>query len=136
MSTTSNKGLNIALWITQVLLAAMYLMAGSTKLFQPIEEMAKMMPWVAESPAALVRFIGLSELLGGIGLLLPSLLRIQPKLTVYAAIGLATVQVLAAAFHLSRGESSVIGMNFFFLAMAVFVAWGRSKKVPIAPKSK
>jgi putative oxidoreductase len=134
MSTTSNKGLNIALWITQVLLAALYLMAGSTKLFQPIEEIAKMLPWAAEMPAGLVRFIGLSELLGGIGLLLPALLRIQPKLTVFAAIGLSLVQVLATGFHLSRGETAVIGMNFLLLAMAVFIAWGRTKKVPIAPK--
>jgi putative oxidoreductase len=134
MSTTPNKGLNIGLWITQVLLAALNLMAGSTKLFQPIEEMAKMMPWVAESPAGLVRFIGLSEVLGGIGLLLPSMLRIQPKLTVFAAIGLAIVQLLAMGFHLSRGESAVIGMNIFLIAMAGFIAWGRSKKAPISPK--
>lgn len=135
MSTTSSsKGLNIALWIAQVLLAALFLMAGSTKLFQPIAEIAKTLPWAAEMPAGLVRFIGLSELLGGIGLLLPSMLRIQPKLTVFAAIGLALVQLLAAGFHISRGETSVIGMNFLFLAMAAFVAWGRSKKVPIAPK--
>ena len=134
MSTTSNKGLNIALWITQVLLAALFLMAGSTKLFQPINEIAKMLPWAAEMPAGMVRFIGLSELLGGIGLLLPSILRIQPKLSVFAAIGLALVQVLAAGFHISRGETSVIGMNFLFMAMAVFVAWGRAKKAPIASK--
>lgn len=134
MSTTSNRGLNIALWITQFLLAALFLMAGSTKLFQPINEIAKMLPWAAEMPAGMVRFIGLSELLGGIGLLLPSILRIQPKLSVFAAIGLALVQVLAAGFHISRGETSVIGMNFLFMAMAVFVAWGRAKKVPIASK--
>lgn len=135
MSTTSNsKGLNIALWITQVLLAAMYLMAGSTKLFQPIAEIAKMLPWVNESNAGLVRFIGLSELLGGIGLILPSLLRIQPRLTPLAAIGLAVIQVLATGFHISRGETSVIGVNILFMALAVFVAWGRTKKVPIAAK--
>lgn len=134
MSTTSNKGLNIALWITQGLLAAMYLMAGSTKLFQPIEEITKMLPWVADTSAGLVRFIGLSELLGGIGLLLPSILRIQPKLTVFAAIGLTIVQVLALGFHLSRGEASMIGMNGLLIAMAAFVAWGRSKKVLITPK--
>jgi uncharacterized membrane protein len=134
MNTTSNKGLNIALWVTQVLLAAMYLMAGSTKLLQPIEEMAMMMPWVADTPAGLVRFIGLSELLGGLGLLLPSILRIQPKLTVFAALGLTLVQVLASGFHLSRGETSALGMNFLLIAMAVFIAWGRAKKVPIAPK--
>lgn len=135
MGTTSNsKALNIALWATQVLLALLNLMAGSTKLFQPIEELSKMLPWANEMPALMVRFIGLSEVLGGLGLLLPSLLRIQPQLTPIAAIGLAVVQLLAAGFHMSRGESSVIGANILFLAMAVFIAWGRMKKVPIAAK--
>lgn len=135
MGTTSNsKALNIALWATQVLLALLNLMAGSTKLFQPIEELSKMLPWATEMPALMVRFIGLSEVLGGLGLLLPSLLRIQPQLTPIAAIGLAVVQLLAAGFHMSRGESSVIGANILFLAMAVFIAWGRMKKAPIAAK--
>lgn len=135
MSTTSNsKTLNIALWVVQVLLAALYLMAGSTKLFQPIEEMAKMLPWVAEVPSGVVRFIGLSELLGGVGLLLPSILRIQPGLTPIAAVGLAVIQLLAAIFHVSKGETSVIGANILFMAMALFVAWGRMAKAPILAK--
>ncbi len=135
MSTTSNSNkLNIALWVVQVLLAALYLMAGSTKLFQPIEEMAKMLPWVAEAPAGVVRFIGLSELLGGVGLLLPSILRIQPGLTPIAAVGLAVIQLLATIFHISKGESSVIGANILFMAMALFVAWGRMAKAPILAK--
>lgn len=132
--STSSKGLNITLWIVQVILGAMFIMAGGMKSFQPIEELAKMLPWAGAVPSALVRFIGLSELLGGIGLLLPSLLRIMPNLTPMAAWGLALVQVLAAFFHASRSESSVIGMNVVLLLLAVFVAWGRTKKVPIFPK--
>lgn len=128
------KSLSIALWVVQVLLAALYIMAGSSKLFQPIAELAKMLPWATEMPAGMVRFIGLSELLGGIGLLLPSLLRIQPQLTPMAAIGLAVVQLLATGFHISRGETSVIGVNILFMALAVFVAWGRTKKAPITAK--
>ncbi|MBN8680222.1 MAG: DoxX family protein [Chitinophagales bacterium] len=65
---------------------------------------------------------------------LPSILRLKPQLTVYAAIGLVLVQLLAAIFHLSRGESSAIGVNVLFMALAVFVAWGRAKKAPIAAK--
>lgn len=136
MSTqNSTKGLNIALWIVQFLLAALYLMAGSTKLFQPIEELVKTLPWVTEMPAGLVRFIGLSELLGGIGLVVPALLRIQPRLTPLAATGLVAVQVLAFGFHLSRGETSMIGMNALFALLAAFVAWGRFMKAPIHAKS-
>lgn len=126
--------MNIALWIVQSLLAAMFLMAGANKLFQSTEELVKMLPWVTSVPVGLVKFIGISELLGGIGLLLPSILRIKPILTSYAAIGLALVMLFASIFHISRGEYSVIGMNFVFMALALFVAWGRSKKVPILAK--
>jgi uncharacterized membrane protein YphA (DoxX/SURF4 family) len=134
MEKSSSKGLHITLWIVQVLLGAMFIMAGGMKSFQPIPELAKMLPWAGAVPSGLVRFIGLSELLGGLGLLLPSLLRILPNLTPLAAWGLALIQVLAALFHISRGESSVIGMNLVLLLLAVFIAWGRTKKVPILTK--
>lgn len=130
----NNKGLNIALWVVQVLLGLMFLMAGGTKAFQSIEAMAASLPWVTDVSSGLVRFIGISELLGGLGLLLPSILRIKPSLTVWAAIGLAAVMVLAAIFHGSRGEFPAIGMNLLFAALFAFVAWGRSKKVPILAK--
>jgi putative oxidoreductase len=137
MTTTinSSKWMNISLWVVQGLLAAMFLMAGANKLFQSIPELSKMLPWVTQVPDGLVRFIGFSELLGGIGSLLPTILRIKPILTSYAAIGLAVVMLLASIFHISKGEMSVIGMNFVFMAMALFVAWGRMKKVPVLPKN-
>jgi len=131
---TSSKGMNIGLWVVQVLLGAMFLMAGAMKTAQPIEALVESLPWVTTVPAALVKFIGISEVLGGLGLLLPSLLRIKPSLTVMAAYGLILVMILAALFHGSRGEFSAIGMNVVLIAMAYFVAWGRSKKVPILAK--
>ncbi len=130
----SSKVLNISLWVAQGLLAALYLMAGGNKTFQSIEELAKMLPWVTEVPTGLVRFIGVAELLGAVGLLVPSILRIKPILTPYAAIGLAVVQILAAFFHISKGETSVVGANFLFMAIAIFIAWGRLKKAPIDAK--
>jgi putative oxidoreductase len=130
----SSKVVNIVLWVFQGLLAAMFIMAGASKLFQTISELANSLPWVTEVPEGLVRFIGISELLGGLGLLLPSLLRIKPILTPVAALGLAAVMVLASIFHISRGETSVIGMNFVIMAIALFVAWGRMKKAPIHAK--
>jgi len=137
MSTTEqtpSKGLNITLWVAQGLLAAMFLMAGANKFFQSIEELAKMLPWVTDMPMGLVKFIGISELLGGLGLLLPSILRIKPTLTPLAALGLSIVMLLASIFHISRGEFSAIGMNIVLLAIALFIAWGRTKKVPIHAK--
>jgi uncharacterized membrane protein YphA (DoxX/SURF4 family) len=130
-----SKALHITLWIAQVILAAMFLMSGFMKLSQPIDQLAKMLPWAAQVPEALVRFIGVAEVLGAVGLILPSLLRIQPKLTPIAAVGLALVMLLAVVFHISRGETPAIGMNFILIAIAAFIAWGRFKKAPIAPKA-
>jgi len=133
-NSRNNKVLHIALWIAQGLLAAMFIMAGLMKSSQPLEVLAESLPWVTSTPIGLVKFIGISELLGGIGLLLPSITRIKPNLTVTAALGLALVMILAAAFHVSRGEFSAIGMNVVLIAIALFIAWGRSKKEPIAAK--
>ena len=130
-SSSNSKGWNIALWILQVILAAMFAMAGFTKATTPLTDLATMMTWTADLPSFMVRFIGASEILGGVGLLLPALLRIKPVLTPVAAAGLVLVMVLAALFHISRGEFAAIGFNFGFAALAAFVAWGRFKKVPI-----
>lgn len=130
----TNQKSNIALWIAQGLLAIMFIMAGSMKATQPIEALTEALPWVAETPALLVKFIGVSELLGGLGLLIPSIFRWKPNLSIFAALGLALVMILAGGFHASRGEFSAIGMNVVLLVLALFIAWGRRKKAPILPK--
>jgi uncharacterized membrane protein YphA (DoxX/SURF4 family) len=131
----SHKIIHVSLWVVQVILAAMFIMAGIMKVFQPIEELSKMLPWVSQAPVALVRFIGISELLGGFGLILPSLFRIRPLLTPYAALGLAIIMMLASIFHFSRGEFSMLGTTIFLLVLALFIAWGRIKKAPIEPEA-
>lgn len=128
--------MNIALWIVQFLLAFAFGFAGFLKLTQPMEKLVAQMVWPGALPEALVRFIGASELLGALGLLLPSLLRLKPGLTPLAALGLTVVMLLAAGFHLMRGEFAAIGFNSLFGAMTLFVAWGRFKKVPILPREK
>ncbi|CAN5816224.1 DoxX family protein [soil metagenome] len=130
---SSGKGLRIALWIAQVLLALAFGASGLMKLVTPIAELAKSMPWIADMPA-LIRFIGTSELLGAIGLILPSATRVLPKLTVAAAIGLVVVMILAAGFHFSRGEADHTPVNFVLGGVAAFIAWGRWKKAPISPR--
>jgi len=131
----SSKTLHIMLWIAQVLLAAMFLMAGFMKLTQPIDTLSQSLSWAAQVPEALVRFIGLAELLGAIGLVLPSLSRIKPKLTAWAAIGIAIIMLLATLFHISRGETAVIGMNIFIALLAGFISWGRFNKAAIPAKA-
>ena len=127
------KAWNISLWIAQVLLAAMFIMVGLMKTITPIEELAKMNPLSRDIPN-LIRFIGISELAGGLGLLLPAALRIKPKLTVYAAGSLAFVMLLALIFHAWRGEYAATITNIVIGMLACFVVWGRSTKAPIASR--
>ena len=130
-SINTSKGLHIGLWVVQGLLAVAFGMAGAMKTFTPLPELAASLPWVLDVPAALVRFIGISELAAAFGLVLPSLLRVQPRLTALAGAGLVVVMVLASIFHLSRGEAAALPANFVLGGLAAFVAWGRTRKAPI-----
>lgn len=125
------KGLSIALWAVQLLLALFFLWGGFSKLATPADELAKMIPWTATHPT-LKLLTGLVDLAGGLGILLPTLTRIQPGLTPLAAIGLIALQVLAMLFHASRGEWAVLPMNAVLIALSAFVLWGRGRALPVA----
>lgn len=125
---------NIILWIVQFLLASSLVWASWMKLGQPVEELATMWPWTGEVSPVLVKFTGVVDLLGGLGLILPSLLRILPKLTPIAAVCIIVLMVVASAFHISRSEGALIAPNIVFALMAAFVAWGRFAKAPIFAK--
>ncbi|GAA3636828.1 DoxX family protein [Kineosporia mesophila] len=115
--------MNIAYWILAGLLAVFYLYAGGKKVTQSQEQLMPMMGWVDTVPMPLVRTIGVLEVLGALGLILPPLTGIAPVLAVAAAIGLALIQIGGTVTHLSRGETGVIGLNLVLLAMAVVTAW-------------
>lgn len=127
--------LNIGLWIAQVLIFAAFVLFGAMKLFMPISELAAMWHWPGEVPAPFVRFMGIVDTAGGIGVLLPALTRIRPRLTVLAALGCSVVQILAIIFHVSRGEAMVTPFNAVLLALSAFILWGRAKKAPIMPRA-
>jgi len=129
-----SKAINFALWVAQVFLAASLIWASLMKLFQPIEKLSAMWPWTGQIPVAMVKFTGIIDLLGAIGLILPALIRVKPKLTPIAALGIIALMICATTFHIIRGEASVIGANIVFAILAAFVAWGRFKKVPITTK--
>jgi len=80
----------------------------------------------------LIRFIGIAEVLGALGLILPAALRILPVLTPLASLGLAMIMVLATALHASKGEP--IGTQVVFLLLTLFVVWGRFSKAPISAR--
>jgi len=128
-------GLHTALWVAQFLLACAFGTAGLGKATDPIAELVLDLPWIASLPVPLVRFIGGVEFLGALGLILPSFTGVRPGLTPLAALGLALVMLLAAGFHLSRGETVGVAVTATLGAMAVFIAWGRLRKVPIKARS-
>jgi len=127
----SSRTLHLSLWFAQLLLAAAFLLVGYIHALAPIAVAVARAPWVASLPVALVRFIGIAELAGALGLLLPAATRIQPKLAPLAAAGLATMMVLAIPFHLMRGETNAIVINLVLASLAAFVAWGRMWRVQI-----
>ena len=131
---TPGRALRVGLWIAQGLIFLAFGSAGLVKLFTPIPQLAAMMPWAGEYSETFVRAIGVIDLAGGIGILLPALTRIMPRLTVLAALGCSVLQVFALVFHLSRGEAAVTPLNLVLLALSLFVLWGRSRKAPIAPR--
>jgi putative oxidoreductase len=136
--TTKNekrsKVWNVSLWVAQILLAGMFLMVGVMKTFTPIEELAKMVPLAGEMPG-FTRFIGVSELAGAIGLILPAAFRIRPQLTTIAAGALSFVMVLAMIYHILKGEYAAIGTNIVLGILGGFIVFGRLNKAPIAERS-
>ena len=123
--------MNIALWIVQGLLALAFLLAGSMKAFAPLNTVKKNMTWANDVGVPFVRFIGVAELLAGIGLILPAVTSIQPWLTIAAALGLVVVMVSASVFHASRREYQNIGMNVVLLLLAAFIVLGRWALAPL-----
>ncbi|MEV8513136.1 DoxX family protein [Dactylosporangium sp. NPDC051484] len=117
--------MNIFLWILQIALGAAFTMAGVMKSTQPKEKLAGNMTWVNRRTPGTVKFIGVTELLGGLGLILPWATGIATILTPLAAVGLAIIMVLAIGDHVRAKEYGVIGINVILGALAVVIAIGR-----------
>jgi DoxX-like family len=113
--------LNYALWVVQGLLAALFLFAGVTKLVLPLEAMTGEIPL----PGLFVRFIGVAEALGAIGLILPGLLRIRPALTPMAAVGLVIIMIGATVLTLASGGVAAALMPLVVGLLLAFIAYGR-----------
>jgi len=117
--------LDFWLWAGAALLALVYLASGLMKATRPIPVLAQMMRWPGDYPAPFVRFIGIVDVLGGLGLVLPLASGILVWLSPVAALCLVLLQVLAIGFHLMRREAVILPVNVLLLVLALFVAWGR-----------
>jgi hypothetical protein len=118
------------LWIVQVLLSLLFLFAGGFKLVAPIEAMTAQMPF--SLPGWFLRFIGVAEVLGGLGLILPGLLRIRPGLTPLAAAGLVIIMIGATALTLVALSAAQALMPLITGLLAAFVAYGRWRLAPLS----
>lgn len=122
----------IALWIVQILLALMFVLAGFMKLFQPIEKLRERMNWTRHMAPGVIRLIGALEALGALGLILPVATHVLAWLTPIAALGLVLTMIGAIILHLRLKEARLIGMPFILLLLSLFVAIGYFALVPVA----
>lgn len=118
---TRSSGSNVRLWIAQGILAALFLFAGGMKLAMPAEALAAQSPL----PVAFLQFIGVCEVLGALGLILPRALRIQPRLTALAAAGLSIIMVGAVVVTVITAPVAGAAVPAIVGALAVYVARGR-----------
>jgi hypothetical protein len=134
------KTFNVLLWSLQVLWGVFFSFTGFGKIlaYDPAvwNHMLHQVAWFSAVPQGLFVFIGACEFLGGIGLILPAMTGVKPKLTPFAAIGLTLVMILAAIFHIARGEYSFfVPLNLVLGGVAAFIAYGRLVGMPIAARS-
>ena len=125
--------MNILLWVLQILLGLYFLLTGVQHFTVP-PGLPAQMAWMYELSPGLHYFSGTAEILGGLGLILPGLTRIQTRLTPLAALGLVVVMLGAAVWHITRGEFGNIVMNLILAGMAGFVAYGRWRLMPFKSK--
>jgi uncharacterized membrane protein YphA (DoxX/SURF4 family) len=124
--------MNILLWIIQVLLTLLFLFAGGTKLVMSTEAMqANASPNAIMLPGLFLKFLGVVEVLGALGLILPGLLRRQQYLTPLAAAGLLIIMIGAVVLTIMSDGVLMAITPFIAAVLCAFVAYGRSKLVPL-----
>jgi uncharacterized membrane protein YphA (DoxX/SURF4 family) len=118
--------MNLALWIVAIVLAAVFAGSGLMKQLVPKDKLVTAgQSWAQDYSQTGIRLIGLAEILGAIGLVLPAAVHVAPILVPLAAIGLVLVMVGAAVVHARRHEPTNVAVNLVLIVLAVFVAWGR-----------
>lgn len=124
--------MNIALWVVQILLAIAFLMAGGMKVTQPMEKLKKAMSWTSHTTVGTVRLVGILEILGALGLILPAVTGVLPWLTPVAAIGLVLTMIGAAIVHIRLKEFAGLGAPLVLFLLALFIVYGRFMLSPLS----
>ena len=127
----NTETLNTALWIVQGILAVIFLLMGVMQVVRTKEQLAEQMDWVTDFSARDIRSIGILEIVGAVGLVLPGLLGILPWLTKYMAIGLGLLMIGAFVTHLRRKEWVMAVVTAVLALLCVFIWYGRALIVPV-----
>ena len=122
--------MNILLWILQIIFGAYFILVGVMHFVLP-PGLPDMLGWMYDLSPTLHWISGTAEILGGLGLILPAVTRIQTRLVVWAALGLAVVMVMASIYHILRGEIPNLVMTLINLAVMAFIAYGRTRLAPL-----
>jgi uncharacterized membrane protein YphA (DoxX/SURF4 family) len=122
--------MNRTLWVLQVLFAVFFFVTGHGKVFTPWDQLQHI-PWIDGVTPGLMIFIGWAEMIGAVGVLLPSVLRIQPKVAPVASAGLVLIMIIATVFHIVRGEMLLTIPCIVLGAIGSFIIYGRLRKSPI-----
>lgn len=117
------------LWTIQILLALLFLFAGGAKFAMPVDQMTRGLP-SALANGSFIHFIGVCEVLGGLGLVLPGLLKIKPGLTPLAASGLVIIMIGATVVSVPQGVAMALA-PLLTGVLAAFVAYGRWRLAPL-----
>ncbi|RYZ40893.1 MAG: DoxX family protein [Myxococcaceae bacterium] len=134
IAATRSKALHVSLWVVQALLGLLFVGTAFWKLLTPLPQLAAMIPWAGQMPLSFLQATAVVDLCGGLGIVLPSLTRIKPGLTVLAALGCAALQLSAIVFHVSRGEAANTPFNVLLVALSLFVFWGRRYRAPLTAR--
>jgi uncharacterized membrane protein len=127
--------MNILLWVLQGVLGVYFLFVGINHFIIP-PGLPDAMSWMYELSPALHAISGIAEILGGLGLILPGVTKIQTRLTPLAGSGLVLVMLGAAVWHIQRGEMPNIVMNIFLAVLVGFIAYGRWRLSPLSERDK
>lgn len=122
-------------WVVQIVLGVYFVAIGVMHFAVP-DGLPEQMTWMYDLPPWLHVASGAAEILGGLGLVLPAATRIRPQLTPMAAAGLAIVMLLAALWHVPRGEVQNVVLTLVMAGVLIWLAWVRWRTHPIAPRDR
>ena len=121
----ADRNLHMTVWAAQVVILLGFGVGATMKILLPIPTLAGIWSWAGDLPPLAVRTLGVIDLLGGLGVVLPTVTGIVPRLTILAALGCVALQLCAMTFHILRGEIEDVPVNVVLLALAAFIALGR-----------